>query len=62
MITRPRAKAVKEENFYRCPGCGAMVDNRLRDAIRLHHDHVLHPRLDRFVTLPVVPSATAAAG
>jgi hypothetical protein len=40
------------QNVYRCPACGEMVDNRDRAAVRFHHDHVLHPRFDRFVTLP----------
>jgi hypothetical protein len=31
-------------HFYRCPGCGEMVDNRLIEDVKIHHDHVLHPR------------------
>jgi hypothetical protein len=44
------------QDFYQCPGCGKMVDNRDRASIRFHHDHVLHPRLDLYVTLPTVSS------
>jgi hypothetical protein len=60
MITRSRSMKTRKErleipaknDFYRCPACGEMVDNRDRAAVRFHHDHVLHPRLDSFVTLP----------
>jgi hypothetical protein len=44
------------ENSYRCPACGEMVDNTDRESVRVHHDHVLHPRFDRFVTLPIPPA------
>jgi len=40
------------QSFYRCPACGEMVDNHDRAAVGFHHDHVLHPRFDPFVTLP----------
>jgi hypothetical protein len=33
----------EQRNFYRCPACGEMVDNRRLDEIVLHHSHVLHP-------------------
>jgi hypothetical protein len=36
--------AEEQRNFYRCPACGEMVDNRKLDEIVLHHAHVLHPR------------------
>jgi hypothetical protein len=51
-MKKERLEKPAKEDFYRCPACGEMVDNRDRAAIRFHHDHVLHPRLDRFVTLP----------
>ncbi len=35
----------EQRNFYRCPACGEMVDNRQLEEIMLHHAHVLHPRL-----------------
>jgi hypothetical protein len=47
---RPRPDAAKSS--YRCPACGETVDNRDLDAVRFHHHHVLHPRLDLYVTLP----------
>jgi hypothetical protein len=36
----------KEErnHFYRCPGCGKLVDNRQIEDVKVHHDHVLHTR------------------
>jgi hypothetical protein len=51
MISRPKSRAVEELKVYRCPACGELVDNTDWDAIRLHHDHVLHPRQDVFVSL-----------
>jgi hypothetical protein len=51
MILKPKTKPVEELKFYRCPACGQMVDNRDRDAIRFHHDHVLHPRHDLSFTI-----------
>ena len=53
-IETPKAKPAEGPNLYRCPACGEMVDNRQREAVRFHHDHVLHPRLDLFVTIPFV--------
>jgi hypothetical protein len=29
-------------NMYRCPACGAMVDNQDQAAVRLHHDHTMN--------------------
>jgi hypothetical protein len=59
MFTRHRSMKTKKErleatakDYYRCPTCGEMVDNRDRAAVRFLHEHVLHPRLDSFVTLP----------
>jgi hypothetical protein len=37
------AGAMKASRFYRCPACGAEVDNQQREDVRFHHDHVLHP-------------------
>lgn len=48
------AKSRRGDDFYKCPGCGEMVDNRDRDSVRLHHDHVLHSR-SNYVTYPLVP-------
>ncbi|MEY2578286.1 MAG: hypothetical protein QOI49_1110 [Verrucomicrobiota bacterium] len=39
---RDRNKTANER-FYRCPGCGQMVDNQQREAVFEHHDHVLRP-------------------
>jgi uncharacterized Zn finger protein len=36
---------------YRCPECGEMVNNRDPEAIRLHHDHVLHPRYNQSLAM-----------
>jgi hypothetical protein len=35
-----------------------MVDKKDIAAIRVHHQHVLRPRLDSFVTIPFVTPAT----
>jgi hypothetical protein len=39
-----RAKLLYGRKTYRCPGCGKKVNNDDREAVRIHHDHVLHPR------------------
>lgn len=54
MFSRPKSRPVEELKTYRCPACGKMVDNYDREAVRVHHDHILHPRSDLNVTLPVV--------
>jgi hypothetical protein len=41
--TRRRQSTVTQSSFYRCPECGAEVDNRQIEQVRRHHDHVLHP-------------------
>jgi hypothetical protein len=51
---RPREQQRAPENSYRCPACGEMVENRDLGAVRFHHDHVLHPRMDVYVTLPAI--------
>jgi hypothetical protein len=52
MISKPKSKPIEELNTYRCPACGEMVHKADRDAVRLHHDHVLHPRHDISISLP----------
>jgi hypothetical protein len=42
----------EQHNFYRCPACGAMVDNRHLDEVVEHHAHVLHP--GRFELAPSI--------
>ena len=44
MISRLIAMPWKQLKTYRCPACDELVDNTDREAVRLHHDHVLHPR------------------
>ena len=39
-----KAKLLYQRKTYRCPACGKSVDNRDREAVRIHHDHVLRPR------------------
>jgi hypothetical protein len=46
IFTKP--KRVRDMKTYRCPGCGETVDNLDREAVRLHHDHVLRPRQNPF--------------
>lgn len=58
-MKRLTAQTDDKENFYRCPACGEMVDKRQRASVFQHHSHVLHPRLDSFVTLPVPRPAEA---
>jgi hypothetical protein len=48
------------ENFYRCPACHEMVDNRDMAAVLVHHGHVLHPRLHLFASLPSGRAPAAA--
>jgi hypothetical protein len=52
MISKPRSTTIEELKTYRCPACGEMVHNADREAVRLHHDHVLHPRQGIFLSLP----------
>jgi uncharacterized C2H2 Zn-finger protein len=40
-IQRDTEKPSEMERFYRCPGCGQMVDNERRDEIQIHHRHVI---------------------
>jgi hypothetical protein len=56
---KKRSRPAPKTNMYRCPGCGDMVDKNNVPAIREHHQHVLRPRLDSFVTLPFVHSTAA---
>ncbi|HEX4641136.1 MAG TPA: hypothetical protein VH252_07100 [Chthoniobacterales bacterium] len=58
---REQTRSPARDKFYRCPACGEMVDNTNRESIRFHHHHVLHPRLDLFVTLPVVPACRTSS-
>ena len=37
-------QAVDRDHFYRCPACGKLVDGRDREAMALHHRHVLFPQ------------------
>jgi competence CoiA-like predicted nuclease len=46
--------AEEQRNFYRCPACGEMVDNRRLDEIVRHHAHVLHP--NHFVSSKSTPA------
>jgi hypothetical protein len=45
-----RQSTVSQSSSYRCPECGAEVDNRQIEQVRLHHDHVLHPQWYRRFT------------
>jgi len=54
-------RSVRESKRYQCPACSKMVDNLDREAVRVHHDHVLHPRTDGFVKPPLMPIAESRA-
>lgn len=60
-MASPISNSAEKENLYCCPACGGLVDNRRRDEVRLHHDHVLHPPLDCYVKLPNGRPLQAAA-
>jgi hypothetical protein len=47
------------ENFYQCPACHEKVDKSDLAAIQSHHDHVLHPPLFAYVSLPYFQGLTA---
>jgi hypothetical protein len=57
MQRRPERKfeQTARPNVYRCPACGETVNNSDLAAVRRHHQHVLQPRLDAYVSfLPTV--------
>ena len=35
--------AEEEDNYFSCPVCGERVDRRAREAVRVHHGHMLRP-------------------
>ena len=40
---KPATPERAASQLYRCPACGEQVDGSSRDAVALHHQHVLHP-------------------
>ena len=45
MLTRPTFRSLRPQSsqFYRCPGCGEMVDGQKLSEVLEHHQHVLNP-------------------
>jgi len=43
MLTRltPKLSPAQSSQFYRCPGCGELVDGGQLSEVLLHHQHVL---------------------
>jgi hypothetical protein len=60
--TSRRQPTVPQSSFYRCPQCGAEVDNRQIEQVRRHHDHVLHPHWYRGLTSAVAAGSNQTGG
>jgi hypothetical protein len=53
MLVHPKSKVspVPTSRFYRCPGCGEMVNERELSEVLKHHQHVLDPYRFRMLGL-----------